>query len=177
MRKLIGITGKARSGKDTVARYLWERYGYTRIAFADPLKAAAQQMFGLSHEATWSDELKETIVPYWNKSPRQIFQLLGTECVKPHFGDDIWIKRFCLSANALPEDDIVVPDVRFEPEARFIRESGGTIVHLFREDAVKVNAHVSEAGIHPIASDFFLYNDRSLQDLHAAIDDLVASLP
>lgn len=177
MRKLIGITGKARSGKDTVARYLWERYGYTRIAFADPLKSAAQQMFGLSHEAAWNDDLKETVIPYWGMSPRQMFQLLGTECVKPHFGNDIWIKRFCLSANALPEDDIVVPDVRFEPEARFIRESGGVIIHLFREDTMSVNPHVSEAGIHAKEQDFALYNNRSLPALYTALDDLVAALP
>ena len=36
--KLIGITCKARSGKDTIARHLWAQHAFTRIAFADPLK-------------------------------------------------------------------------------------------------------------------------------------------
>ena len=62
--KLIGLTGKARSGKDTVANYLFNQHGYTRIAFADPVKLAAQQVFGLTHEQTWVEGLKEVEIPY-----------------------------------------------------------------------------------------------------------------
>jgi dephospho-CoA kinase len=57
--KLIGITGKARSGKDTIARHLWAQHAFTRIAFADPLKLAAQSIFGLTHDQTWNDDLKK----------------------------------------------------------------------------------------------------------------------
>ena len=35
---LIALTGKARSGKDTVGHYLAAHYGYTCLAFADALK-------------------------------------------------------------------------------------------------------------------------------------------
>lgn len=38
---LIGLTGLARSGKDTVGAMLVERYGYTRVAFADGIRDAA----------------------------------------------------------------------------------------------------------------------------------------
>ena len=136
MKKLIGIAAKARSGKDTVATYLWERHAFTRIAFADPMKMAAQAMFGLTSEVTWQDDMKETVIPYWGMSPRQIFQLLGTECVKPHFGNDIWIKRFMLTYSVVAEtDDVIIPDVRFTAEADFIRAKGGRIIHLIRGDA------------------------------------------
>ena len=33
---LIGLTGYARSGKDTFAARLVERHGFTRASFADP---------------------------------------------------------------------------------------------------------------------------------------------
>ena len=35
---IIGLTGYARSGKDTVAKILVDNYGYKRIAFADKIR-------------------------------------------------------------------------------------------------------------------------------------------
>jgi cytidylate kinase len=35
---IIGLTGYAQSGKDTVAKILVENYGYTRVAFADKIR-------------------------------------------------------------------------------------------------------------------------------------------
>ena len=35
---IVGLCGRKRSGKDTLAEELVERYGYTRVAFADPLR-------------------------------------------------------------------------------------------------------------------------------------------
>ena len=177
MKKLIGIAAKARSGKDTVASYLWERHAFTRIAFADPVKMAAQAMFGLSAEATWSDDMKETVIPYWGMSPRQLFQLVGTECVKPFFGNDIWIKRFMLTYGVVAEtDDVVIPDVRFELEAEFIRAKGGRIIHLIRGDAKPVNAHVSEAGVAFVEGDIVPYNNGTLEELYSMVDTLIEAL-
>lgn len=176
MRKIIGIAGKARSGKDTIAAHLWTHYGFTRMAFADPVKLATQAAFGLSNEQTWLDEHKEVVIPFWGLSPRQMFQLMGTECVKPHFGNDIWVKRMILSLQSLPEDNIVIPDVRFEPEAEFIRANGGVIVHLFRGAAPAVNAHVSEAGIEVDERDYAIFNNGTIEELHTTIGAFVSVL-
>lgn len=176
MRKIIGIAGKARVGKDTVAKYLWTAYGYTRVAFADPLKVAAQAIFGLTSEQTWDDDLKEVPIPYWGYSPRQLFQLLGSDCVKPVFGADIWARHMHLNLLALPEDDLVIPDVRFEQEAAYIRNMGGTILHLTRPDAPAVNPHASEDGIVLRLLDVTLVNDGSLQDLYQEVDRVLRSL-
>ena len=43
---LIGLCGFAGAGKDTVAKYLYERRGYIKIAFADPLKDVVSAIFG-----------------------------------------------------------------------------------------------------------------------------------
>lgn len=176
MRMIIGIAGKARTGKDTVAKYLFTDYGFTRIAFADPVKQAAQVIFGLTNEQTWDDAHKEVVIPYWGKSPRQIFQLIGTECVKPHFGEDIWVKRLAMVTRVLSTDDIVIPDVRFEAEASWIRENGGYILHLDRPDAVKVSSHVSEAGIALEPSDYVIMNDSTIKRLHDHVDTYIQML-
>ena len=38
---ILGLVGRKQSGKDTFAQRLVEEHGYTRLAFADPLKAVA----------------------------------------------------------------------------------------------------------------------------------------
>ena len=35
---IIGLTGYAQAGKDSVANSLVQNYGYTRVAFADKIK-------------------------------------------------------------------------------------------------------------------------------------------
>lgn len=174
MKKLIGISGKARSGKDTIASHLWATYGFTRIAFADPMKLAAQAIFGLSQDATWNDTVKEAEIPYWGLSPRRMFQLLGNDALKPVFGNDLWIKRWNITYQQMKEtDDIVVPDVRFDHEADFIRSLGGTILHLSRPDVQAVASHVSEAGIELKVGDWEVINDGTILDLTAKVDAIL----
>jgi hypothetical protein len=62
--KLIGVHGKARSGKDTVARILGDEHGFVRTAFADPLKAASAVLFGWPVDLAFSDEIKGYKSPF-----------------------------------------------------------------------------------------------------------------
>lgn len=45
--QIIGLTGKKRSGKDTVANILSKNYGYQRVAFADKLREILYSHFGV----------------------------------------------------------------------------------------------------------------------------------
>jgi hypothetical protein len=174
MKRIIGIAGKARSGKDSAASYLFAAYGFTRIALADPLKLAAQQMFGLTDAQTWSDAVKEEVIPFWGLSPRQMFQRLGSDAVKPVFGNDHWVKRFKISYALLKDTDrVVVPDIRFEYEADMIRDLGGLMIHITRDSAAPVSAHVSEAGILHKPGDVSVSNNFTLQDFYDALDKVV----
>lgn len=173
--KLIGISGKARSGKDTIAKYLFERYAFTRIAFADPVKLAAQQAFGLSHAQTWDDDLKEVEIPYWGMTPRQMFQKLGTDATHPVFGNDIWMKRWFMTYDLIKDTDhVVVPDARFDLEAGGIRNLGGIIIEVRRGEGLggDEGKHASERGL-SIAPDVIIHNDGTLEDLYAAVDKVL----
>src|ERR1700733_9341253 len=95
---LIGITGRKRSGKDTIGDYLVNNYGFIRVAFADTLKKALKEIFEFSDEQLYGDE-KETVDDYWGHSPRDLLQKIGTEMFREYLpklcknmSDDIWIK-------------------------------------------------------------------------------------
>lgn len=174
---LFGIHGKARSGKDTVVKYLTDNYGFIRNAFADPLKRAAQQMFMLTDAQTWDENLKEEVIPYWGMSPREIFQKIGTEGGREVFGDDVWLKRWYFHYNQFKDlTHYAVPDVRFPNEADYIRSLGGNMWHVLRDGAGLSNeraAHASEAGLVPDAKDIIIRNNGTLEDLYAQVDEVM----
>ncbi len=55
---IIGITGQAGSGKDTVADHLVQRHGYVKIALADPIKRLGREVFGFTDDQLWGPSEK-----------------------------------------------------------------------------------------------------------------------
>lgn len=182
MFHLLGITGKARTGKDTAAKYLVEHHGFIKNALADPLKLAAQKIFMLTDEQTWNDEYKEVVIPYWGMSPRQMFQKLGTEGGRNVFGHDVWLKRWTYHYNTYKDHtNYVTSDVRFPNEAQHLRNLGGVIIHLVRPEAKNIltaeaQQHGSEVSLAVAGKDFEIENSGTHKELYAALDNVVASL-
>lgn len=145
--KLIGITGRARSGKDTAAGFLTEQ-GWVQYRFADPLKAAVRVMFGLTREHT-DGALKEQTIPHLGVSPRRLMQTLGTEWGREVIADDLWLRvadKVLADVEEQGAPGVVISDVRFPNEAEWVRSRGGQVVEIIRPDTEAVAAHVSEAG-------------------------------
>lgn len=49
---IIGVTGPAGGGKDTASEYI-QRYNFAQIAFADPVKRIAMEVYDFSKEQLW----------------------------------------------------------------------------------------------------------------------------
>lgn len=177
MTPLVGIAGRARCGKDTAAQH-FVNAGWVRYAFADPIRAGLKAMLGLSDEF-FGDELKEKEIGWLGCSPRYLMQTLGTEWGRELVGANVW----CLYAQRVMEDvrvlgccGMVVSDVRFETEARWIRDNGGVVIHLYRHDTPPVAGHVSEAGIAVLDGDVVIANNGTLEELYAKLGDVLAGL-
>lgn len=175
--KLIGIHGKARAGKDTFANFLVENHGFTKMAFADPIKWAVASAFGIPLGEVYSDEFKTTVHPTWNLTGRQILQQFGTEAMRDTFGRHFWVRRWMMDYSKLRTvSSVVVSDVREEHEAEVMRELGGLIVHLRRDSAglggVEGN-HSSEAGIKVEERDIVIHNNDTLQRLEVETSNVV----
>jgi|SRR3990172_6735231 len=169
----IGITGRKYSGKDTVAKIITRMQPEYKIrSFAYPLKAGCKEFFQLSDAQL--DEEKEIIDPEWEVTPRQLLQFVGTDLFRNQFhkissiGSKIFLVSFRRWYRANP-GPIIVPDIRFDNEADYIRSLNGIIIKIERPGSPMDN-HESEQGISKF--DYVLMNDCSLADLEKKIAEL-----
>lgn len=171
--KLIAICGPKRAGKDTLASHLVSKYGYTRIALADPIKHVVGYMFGFNTHQMESDD-KEVIDPRWGISPRQALQFFGTEVMQykiqellPDIGRMFWTQS--MLANMDPAKTYVVSDVRFHHECDALRNIGATVIKI--ERAIKQNdTHSSEQEQKDIKADITIVNNSTIEAMLADLD-------
>lgn len=164
--KLVGITGKAGAGKDTVAQAL-VKIGFVQWMFAMPLKMGICSIFDVTPDQVQGStpELRaarEKNMPGFNFSLRKAMQTLGTEWGR-NLDPEIWVKlaeQQLAKLDALKEPPIgmVISDVRFENEANWVRENGGEVWHIERPGVQSVETHASEAGVLRHHKDIVLRN-------------------
>jgi hypothetical protein len=66
--KLIGLAGKAGTGKDTAADHLEEHHAFARYAFAAPIRAMLAAGLDIDDEYFRDRELKEAPLPPYGVS-------------------------------------------------------------------------------------------------------------
>lgn len=170
---LIGITGQARSGKDTTADLIATNENDFVTAFANPIKAGVRAIFNGGPEHT-DGKYKETKIPGFGFTWRKAMQTLGTEWGREQ-DKDIWLKIVAEKYRAHQEESpggvyFVVSDVRFDNEAEWIRDNGGYIIKTKRGMGVSVEGHSSENGINPALIDVVVNNNGTLESLEQHVD-------
>jgi hypothetical protein len=122
--QIIGLSGKAGSGKDFVGREVLRPLGYKQWAYAWPLKMAC---VGLGE--TFEDVMV-------NKPPRvrDVLQKFGTEEGREKYGRDYWVRQLGGWLRIMSEEfglhKFYVTDVRFPNEVEYIQSLGGKVVRL-----------------------------------------------
>jgi hypothetical protein len=125
---LIGLAGSAGTGKDTIADYLVEQYGFTKFSFSDALYREVSEAFGVSVEELQDRDKKELPHPgliahkckdtaffavmfveaerrgalspgFAQFSPRWVLQRWGTEYRRAQ-DPDYWLKQAALWVKA-----------------------------------------------------------------------------
>lgn len=177
--RLIGITGKAGSGKDTAADYLVREHGYRKYALAGPLKA----MLRAIDVPCDTQEEKAAINPVFGVTNRYLAQSLGTEWMRECVAEDGWLRlarqyiETQRELSRLSEDGsprgVVVADIRYDNEAEMIKKMGGTILKINRRTEDIAGSHVSETGISPIYIDWVYDNDKSVDALFFAVQTIL----
>lgn len=181
------------------------------MAFADALKDACAAIFGwdrdmLDGKNPQSRVWRTQVDPWWadklgipHFTPRFALQNIGTETLRAHFNDSLWIHNVHRRIENVwaknPAAKIVITDGRFPNELDLVRSLGGQVLRVRRgaepdwyETACAANhdgdklaqslmwvseVHISEwAWIgHPV--DATVENDGTLDDLFRQTDALV----
>jgi len=183
---IIGVAGKARSGKDQLSKFIREEFEkkhnrkFYDAAFAFELKQMCKFQFGLDNDELWGDkkeELAERFVKplnirtaryyadgslvkeYW--TPREIMQEFGAFYRKIDY--DFWVKGLekFLQYEALKDHkDFIITDVRHINEAEFIKSKKGFLIRIERDvenrDQIHGATHESETSLDSY-KDFDMY--------------------
>jgi hypothetical protein len=199
---IIGVSGKARSGKNVFAEVLAEELhrrtgkAFVMMAYADELKNMAQKELDLSWDQLWGDEkeaedkrykkiprhgydgfhetgdLKE---PYW--TGREIMQSLG-EFFRG-FDRDFWVKKLFRTIEEKEYENVIITDVRYPNEVDPVVEREGYHVRVSRPDANQIHGktHESEVSLDaPYKVDFTVLNVGTLDDLRKLASDIASGI-
>jgi hypothetical protein len=197
---LVGVMGKKRHGKDTFASRLVDVHGFTRVAFADPLKAAAEQLnplvlvdfdnVGPLRAATSGVEifhggdtvrLKRLVdIVGWEaakevREVRRILQELGVS-IRDNVDPEAWVRAAFRVVDSIP-GPVVITDVRFPNEVAAVRRARGLLAYV--ENARipdSGDSHVSENAVSRDDADRLIPNNGTIEELHLRADRLAGGL-
>lgn len=136
---VIGVSGPAGSGKDTLANLIFSRiletfpprYAVIR-SLAKPIKSIAVEQFGFSEKQMHDPELKGIVHSYWGVTPRVMMQRLG-DGLRAQFGEDVlarMLEPYVAEAARKPEVLLLIPDVRKNEEAEMVKRNNGMMVGM-----------------------------------------------
>jgi hypothetical protein len=174
--KLIGILGRSRSGKDTVANIITDIYpeNYTIQRFAQPIKNALREIYEFTPEQL-EDDQKEVIDFRYNITPRQAMQEMTTHYLNKHGAGFFSDKVFAKFDNNIPSGrGIIIPDVRYAHDIHQIRSRGGIVIKVIRSDMTL--KHLVENHIIDLSGDYEIINDATIQSLKDTVRKLFINI-
>ena len=201
-KRIIGVSGKIGSGKDTFAELLAEQLvgKVERHALADKLRLITEIVSGVrmttTHEVNkpfcneirnYTQDQKNIFIKQFNKTIGEILQLVGTDLFRDNYDTDIWVKSFFneeLYEKLNNGKIIIIPDVRFTNEADYIIQEGGYLIRLegdpkgVRENSLRDLNHISETNLDNYTKfDKVIYNDKKdINILKGIVNNLIIEL-
>jgi len=174
---LIGIGGKAGTGKDTVGAYLVSKYKFNKIALADPIKRIVKDIFVLDDHTVYDRFAREQPLKRWpDWTVRKLLQFVGTELFRNNIDEAIWVKSLWYRVQDDPKGNYVITDIRFPNELEYFKTNAGdnfTFMKVVRDGytgQVGLTGHASEA--YDLESDIIIENNGTFEDLYKKVDDI-----
>lgn len=142
MNRIVGLTGLAGSGKNSVANILVKNYhNWKIVSSGSAVKDVCAVMFDwprnlLEGDTVESRQWRETTDSYWteklgyNFTPRIAMQWLATDIVRKQLSENFWINKTEKTIRNIIENtdyNVVITDVRFKNEIDLIRKLHGEI--------------------------------------------------
>ena len=166
---IIGISGKKRSGKDTVyelIRMLKQGDGIypLRAAFGDQIKEEVAGVTGV--DLKHIEEHKERFRP--------MLQWWGADFRRHYKGESYWLDKMLAKMETITGREVlVITDVRYPNEAELVKRAGGIMIRVDRRTGLE-DAHSSENLLDSFEGfDYRLSNNGTLFDLKEKVSRIV----
>lgn len=164
---IIGVSGKKRSGKDTVYELIKGNTGIlaVRAAFGDQIKEEVAGVTGVNLDHI--EEHKERFRP--------MLQWWGADFRRHYKGESYWLDKMLLKMKAIADREVlVITDVRYPNEAELVKKAGGIMIRVERETGLE-DSHSSENLLDNFEGfDYRLTNNGTLFDLKEKVERIVA---
>jgi len=197
----IAITGKANTGKNTVAKLLtkglygiantegwnWSSGKVQFIAFADPIKKMARLAFP-QIPRKWlygSSKYRSQVIPDAFKdgvplTVRQLLIDLGNDFGRK-YNPVLWIDNFDHGLEKLYKNNpkiVVVTDCRFRNEFDHLKNLGFFQIRILRDIHTKIDdvSETNQDGIMDSEFDAIIYNNKTKAHLKAQVDQIIMKL-
>jgi len=154
-RLIIGICGAKRAGKNTLADTLSLYLGLAHLSFAGPLRSCVADILGMDM-ATLEAEKEVPISWLDGVTPRQMMQTMGTEWGRTMVHPELWLRALL---RRIPPTGAIISDVRFENEAKLIKDHGGVLIRVTRTGTGAGDAHISETPVPEQYVDYTVANN------------------
>lgn len=176
------LLGKMRSGKDTIAEYAIDKYGFTRFAFGDGIREVCRLLF--------PEQMKD------GNKPRSLLQNVGQSMRQ--IDNDVWVNR-CFNdiknerwkaTKAMGSDVLnpIITDLRQPNEYDKCKREGFIFIKVQCDEDIRLKRilekndnfdkkdlrHETELHIDTFEYDYLINNDGSLEDLYRQFDEIIA---
>jgi hypothetical protein len=187
----IAISGKARSGKNTLASLLVKNMGLDDtnsklVALADPMKKIIELMFPEADSECLfgpselrSKVINDNFIDANNKPLTYRQALIDLGAFGRKYNSDIWLS--CLIGDAKKSTDklaYVITDCRYINEYNYLKGSGFYCIRVLRDDHSKINdtSETEQDLIDNSGFDYIVYNNGSLEELSKITYDIIEKL-
>lgn len=161
---LVGLVGRARAGKDTVAGLL----GLPIVKLAQPVKDAIRVLYGWTDNHT-EGHLKDLRDARFDVTPREAMVHL-TDAMKKLNGPKFFSHRFLENWDG---KSAIITDVRYQEDLDMLRKYGAVFVRIERQGC---SNHAHELPIDTLKVDYVIKNNGTISDLAEELTSLKREL-
>lgn len=191
MKRLVGITGYAQSGKSTVASVVKGYMGGDIISMADPLRAMMLEINPMLHvdqrKLPEAEDVSHDYLTLYNRfgyeackmyTDLRMYMVALGKGAREHIGPDVWITA-AEERMSHAVGNVIIPDIRYANEAALIQRQGGLLIHVVRHgiDAANEEESVNQelVGLCSRGHSYeVVHNGGDLWDLDAAVLEVLA---
>lgn len=177
--KIVFLNGPPRSGKDTCASIIADRFaGVATMKMSDPVKAAVHAAFGLAHNVNGFETRKDQpCEEFFGFTPRQCYINHSEKYMKPLYGKDVFGKLFARRMEYIKyaqKATVIVADSGFVEESIPAIEKVGAencmLIRIHRPGHTYENDSRSYLELN-VSTIIDLQNDGTLEDLASQIHE------